>query len=89
MKNPKLSISEENATKNKFEFKVGCNTLEVTNSYTYFGIIFDEFLTFEKCAKTLSDSVGRALSAVISKFKRFRNVLTHLLNCIMLGLKLF
>ena len=27
-----------------------------------------------KCAKTLSDSTGRALSAVISKFKRFRNI---------------
>ena len=49
--------------KTSFEFKVGCNTLEVTDSYTYLGIIFDEFLTFEKCAKTLSDSAGRALSA--------------------------
>ena len=60
--------------KTSFEFKVGCNTLEVTDSYTYLGIIFDEFLTFEKCAKTLSDLAGRALSAVISKFKRFRNI---------------
>ena len=53
---------------------MGCNTLEVTDSYAYLGIIFEEFLTFEKCAKTLSDSAGRALSAVISKFKRFRNI---------------
>ena len=60
--------------KTSFEFKVGCNTLEVTDSYTYLGIIFDEFLIFEKCAKTLSDSAGRALSAVISKSKRFRNI---------------
>ena len=41
---------------------------------TYLGVIFDEFLTFEKCAKTLSDSAGRSLSADISKFKRFRNI---------------
>ena len=51
-----------------------CNTLEVTESYRYLSVIFDKFLTFEKYAKTLSDSAGRALSAVISKFKRLRNI---------------
>ena len=34
--------------KTSFEYKVGCNTLEVTNSYRYLGIIFEEFLTFAK-----------------------------------------
>ena len=60
--------------KTSLEFKVGCNTLEVTDSYKYLSVIFDEFLTFEKCAKTLSDSALRTLSAVILKIKRFRNI---------------
>ena len=37
--------------KTSFEFKVGCTTLEVTDSYRYSGVIFNEFLTFDKCVK--------------------------------------
>ena len=65
-----------NKRKNKtcFNFKINGSEIEIVNQYQYLGIIFDEHLTFEKCAKALSDSGGRALGSVISKFKQFKNV---------------
>ena len=35
-------------------------------------IFFDEFLTFDTCAKTLSEAVGRILGSIISKFKHLK-----------------
>ena len=65
-----------NKRKNKtsFNFKINGSKIEIVDHYQYLGIIFDEYLTFEKCAKALSDSGGRALGSVISKFKQFKNV---------------
>ena len=60
--------------KTKFEFKIDNCTLDIDNSYRYLGVIFDEHLDFDKCAKTLSDAAGRALGSIITKFKQFKNI---------------
>ena len=60
--------------RSKFEYKINESKIECVDSYQYLGIVFDEHLTFEKCAKALTDSGGRALGSIISKFKQFKNV---------------
>ena len=57
-----------------FEFKYGNKTLDKISEYKYLGVILDEHLTFTPCSKILSESGGRALGAVISKFKQFKDV---------------
>ena len=61
----------------KFEFKINNCKINIADSYRYLGVIFDEYLTFELCARTLAESGGRALSSIISKFKQFKNVGYH------------
>ena len=46
----------------------------IVRSYKYLGVIFDEFMEFNECAKTLSDSGGRTLGALISRSKEFRDL---------------
>ena len=60
--------------KTKFEFKIDNCTLDIDNRYRYLGVIFDEHLDFDKCAKTLSDAAGRALGSIITKFEQFKNI---------------
>ena len=43
----------------------------------YLWVIFDEYLDFDKCAKTLSDAAGRALGSVVTKFKQYKNIGYH------------
>ena len=64
----------KNAIKTDYVFKYGATALEMISEYKYLGIILDEHLTFVSCSKTLADSGGRALGAVISKFKQFKDV---------------
>ena len=44
------------------------------SEYKYLGVIFDEFLNFNKCSKTLADAGGRALGALWSKFKGMKDI---------------
>ena len=60
-----------------FTFKYGQKDLSLVNEYKYIGVILDENLTYASCSKTLADSAGRALGAVISKFKQFKEVGYH------------
>ena len=60
--------------KTKFDFKIENCTLDIDNSYHYLGVLFDEHLDFDKCAKTLSDAAARALGSIITKFKQFKNI---------------
>ncbi len=55
-------------------FKYGDAELEKVTSYKYLGVILDENLAYSSCIKALSDSGGRALGAIISKFKALKNV---------------
>lgn len=58
--------------KSSYQFSYGAHLLDYANQYKYLGTYIDEHLTFETCSKTLAESGGRALSAVISKFKEFK-----------------
>ena len=48
--------------------------LEIVDQYKYLGIILDEFIKFDKCVKALSSAGGRALGAIITKFKSLEDV---------------
>ena len=56
------------------EFTYGDQVLEKVSKYKYLGIIMDEHLKYDCCSKALADSGGRALGAIISKFKSLKNV---------------
>ena len=57
-----------------FQFKYGVHHLNTVSEYKYLGVLLDQHLKFSSCSKTLADSGGRALSAVISKFKQFKDI---------------
>ena len=48
--------------------------MKITETYKYLGLIFDEYVDFKTGIGTLADAGGRALGAVISKFKYMRDV---------------
>jgi len=56
------------------DFKYSNAILDKVPSYKYLGVIFDEYTKFDFCTKALADSGGRALGAIISKFKSLKNV---------------
>ena len=78
----KVNISKSNivhfrpprAKLTQFVFQYGDKNLEIVNEYKYLGVILDQHLSFKTCSKTLADSGGRALSAVMSKFKQFKDI---------------
>ena len=64
-----------------FKFTYGSKAIDIVHCYKYLSVIFDEFVSYDECSKTLSESAGQALSALISKFKdtgyeTFTNFLT-------------
>ena len=48
--------------------------IEIKNNYRYLGVILDDHLHLSHCTQTLAHAAGRALGAIISKFKSLRNV---------------
>ena len=57
-----------------YNFQCMGKNVETCNHYKYLGVIFDEHMKFDACAKTLSDSSSRAFGFVISKFKQFKTL---------------
>jgi hypothetical protein len=57
-----------------FCFKYAATSLNIVSNYKYLGLFFDEFMTFDECAKVLGNSAGRALGGVIAKFKQMKNI---------------
>ena len=57
-----------------FNFNFGEKEITVVDKYKYLGVFFDEYLTFETCAKILSESAGRALGGVIHKYRNLKDV---------------
>ena len=55
-------------------FNFGHFELETVSRYKYLGVILDENLSYNICASALADSAGRALGAIIGKFKTLKNV---------------
>ena len=58
----------------EYQFKYGNHDLSIVSEYKYLGVILDQHLSFESCSKTLAESGGRALGAIISKFKLFKEM---------------
>ena len=54
--------------------RFGDNELNIVSDYKYFGLILDEYMTFEKAVDTLRGSAGRALGSVINKLKSLHNI---------------
>jgi hypothetical protein len=48
--------------------------LKTVESYRYLGLVLNEFLVFDKSVEILSESAGRALGAIIGKFRNYRDV---------------
>ena len=59
----------------EFEFKYGGMVIDKVDEYKYLGVILDENLTFNNCSKALAASGGRALGALIAKFKGLKMLL--------------
>jgi hypothetical protein len=55
-------------------FHVNGTTLEIVQSYKYLGVLLDEYLTFENTMESLGTGGGRALGAIIAKFKALKNM---------------
>ena len=56
-----------------FKFTYGSKAIDIVKCYKYLGVIFDKFMSYDECSKSLSESAGRALGMLISKFKHFRD----------------
>ena len=69
-----IHFREKRKRQTSSEFIYGRHKIDIVRTYKYLGVIFDEFMEFNECAKTLSDSGGRALGALISRFKEFRDL---------------
>ena len=48
--------------------------IEIVNRYKYLGVLLDDHLDFSTTAELLAGAAGRALGAVLTKFKNFRNI---------------
>ncbi len=55
------------------------------NNYKYLGLLFDEYVAFNNSIKMLAESAGRALGAIVAKFKHTKdigyNAYTKLYEC--------
>ena len=60
--------------KSTFEFEYNGSKIDTISEYKYLGVIMDEHLNFKSCSKKLADSGSRALSAIISHLKTFKNI---------------
>ncbi len=58
----------------KCNFKFDHNELKIVDQYKYLSIILQENLDYNVTTSVLAGAAVRALGAVISKFKSFRNV---------------
>ncbi len=57
-----------------FKLHTGGPTLEKSSSYKYLGVYLDEYLTFTKATDILATAGGRALGAMINKYKSLNDL---------------
>ncbi len=63
-----------NTPRSDFIFMWDDSQIGHVGSYKYLGVIIDEYLNFDLHCDSISNSAGRALGRIISKFSYFRNV---------------
>ena len=56
------------------QLKIGDANIEYVDKYKYLGVFFDEFLLFDTHSEVMTKSGGRALGAVIAKYKKLENM---------------
>ena len=57
-----------------FTFRLKNADLEIVEEYKYLGLVFNEFYEMGKTVEFLSSSAGRALGAIIAKFRQYKDV---------------
>ncbi len=57
-----------------FKFKFENNSFNIVDRYKYLGAVLQENLDFKITEELLAGAAGRALGAIISKFKCLKNV---------------
>ena len=72
--------------KSNVGFVFGNETIEITNQYTYLGILLSEHLDYNLMAKQVAISASRALGLVISKYRLLGDYHSvHSVNCSILS----
>lgn len=66
-KTQKMHFRKKRTVRSIYDFSFGAMPLKYTCSYKHIGFLFDEYITFEKGIKSLSDSACRG--SVGSKFE--------------------
>ena len=56
------------------KFYYGTNCIDYVCKYKYLGVVFHEHMDFIECANHPTDAAGRALGAVINKFRKLKNI---------------
>ena len=69
-----VHFRSKNNIRSSFLFKLGTDVLCYVENYKYLGVVLDESLDYEKTAKILADSAGRALGSIINKFRQLKNM---------------
>ena len=93
LKSKVVHFRHTSSDKTNFHFQLSGQEIECIGKYKYLGIIFDEHLTFNNTANTLSDSGGRALGKLLSKLKFLKglgyNTYTHLFESYVVPILLY
>ena len=69
-----IHFRPKGARRSDFLFNFGTFRLKFVEKYKYLGIILNEYLNYSVITKALSESAGRALGALINKFKKTKNL---------------
>jgi hypothetical protein len=59
-----------NTPQTRYNFKIGHLPISVVDRYKYLGVIVNDTLHFNVIANVLADAGGRALGAIINKYKK-------------------
>jgi len=69
-----MHIRKTRAPRTNLNFSLAGATLEKVKEYKYLGLVFNEHFDWNKTVSFLSSSAGRALGAVIAKFRHLKDV---------------
>jgi hypothetical protein len=65
-----VHFRKKNTPKTKFDFTLGGLQLNIVDKYKYLGVILNDTLDYSYTAEALASAGGRALGAIINKYKK-------------------
>ncbi len=65
---------KEKKPRTNFVFKWADNSIGIVDGYKYLGLFIDQHLDFDRHCEMITNSAGRALGKILSKFAYFRNI---------------